>query len=363
MLGLSKGASDEDIKKAFRQMAKKYHPDLHPDDKDAEAKFKEVNEAYEVLSDPDKKAKYDQFGHAAFDQSGFGGGGFSGFDDIDLGDIFGSIFGGAFGGGASTRRNGPRRGQDLRVGVTVSFEEAAFGCEKEVSVSRIETCDECGGNGCEKGTTPERCSACGGTGTVTRQQRTPFGVMQTQSECSACGGTGKIIHQPCKKCKGQGLVRRNTKVKVKIPAGIDDGQSISMRGKGHAGLNGGGPGDLLIGVTVIPHPFFEREGNAVLYTLPISIVQAALGCEAEVPTLDGKVKYSVPEGTQHGTTFRLRGKGIPNLRGGGRGDEYVTVQVTVPTGLSSEQKELLKKLGDSLGEANTGKTKKKRKLL
>jgi len=365
ILGLNKGSSDDEIKKAFRQLAKKYHPDLNPGDKSAEARFKEVNEAYEVLSDADKRAKYDQFGHAGVDPnfgagSGFGGfGGFGGID-FDLGDIFGSIFGG---GSTSARsRNSPRKGERIHVEVGVAFEEAAFGVDKEVSVSRIETCDTCAGSGCKEGTTAERCANCHGTGNVTTQNRTPFGVMQSTSECPKCEGKGKIIHQPCQKCRGAGLVRRAKNIKVSVPAGIDDGQTISLRGQGSAGLNGGEPGDLYITVNVARHPLFTREGNAVLYDMSISIVQAALGAEVEVPTLDGKVKYNIPEGTQTGTVFRLRGKGVTNLRGGGRGDQFVTVKVEIPTGLTGEQKDLLRKFGETMSGGTAG-VKKKKKIL
>jgi molecular chaperone DnaJ len=365
VLGLSKGATDDEIKKAFRTHAKKYHPDVNPDNKDAEAHFKEVNEAYEVLSDSDKRAKYDQFGHAGVDPnfgagSGFGGfGGFGGMD-FDLGDIFGSIFGG---GGTSARsKNAPRKGERIQTVVTIAFEEAAFGVEKEVSVSRIETCDACTGSGCKEGTTAERCTNCNGTGTVTTQSRTPFGIMQSTADCPKCNGRGKIIHQPCQKCRGAGLVRRNKTIKVNVPAGIDDGQTISLRSQGSAGLNGGEPGDLYVTVNVARHQLFTREGNAVLFDMPISIVQASLGAEVEVPTLDGKVKYSIPEGTQNGTVFRLRGKGITNLRGGGRGDQFVTVKVEIPTGLTGEQKDLLRKFADTLGDGGAG-VKKKKKLL
>ena len=352
VLGLNKGASEEEIKKAYRRMAKQYHPDLHPGDKDAEAKFKEVNEAYDVLSDADKKSRYDQFGHAGVDPnfgagSGFGGG-FGGGMDFDLGDIFGSFFGGGFG-GSSRSKNAPRRGENIRIGVTVTFAEAAFGCEKTVTVSRVEKCDECSGSGCEKGTTAETCSNCNGTGTVVSQQRTPFGVMQTQCDCPRCGGSGKIIHQPCKTCRGAGYTRKQKKVTVKIPAGIDDGQTISLRGQGSVGLNGGPNGELLITVSVKPHEFFEREGSSVLCAMNISVTQAMLGCELEVPTLDGKVKYDVPAGTQSGTVFRLRGKGIPSLRGAGRGDQYVTVHVDIPKNLTAQQKELVKQLDEALG--------------
>ncbi len=362
VLGLSKSATGDEIKKAYRKLAKENHPDLHPDDKAAEARFKEINEAYEVLSDADKKSKYDQFGFAGVDPSygaGSGGAGFDGFGgmDFDLGDIFSSFFGGGAGGNARSR-NAPQRGESIRAHITVTFEEAAFGCEKEITVSRVEKCPDCGGNGCEKGTTPERCSNCGGTGTVRTQQRTPFGVMQSTSACPKCGGKGTIIHQPCHTCRGSGSVRIQKKISVSIPNGIDDGQTISLRGQGHAGVNGGQPGDLLITVSVKDHEIFSREGSSVYCTIPITMVQAALGCELEVPTLDGKVKYTVPEGTQSGTVFRLKGKGIPYLRGGGRGDQFVTVDVEIPKNLNTEQRELLVKLGKALGDKNFNQHKK-----
>ncbi len=362
VLGIQKGASDDEIKKAYRKMAKQYHPDLHPDDKECEAKFKEVNEAYEILSDPDKKARYDQYGHAGVDPNFGAGGGFGGgFDFSDLGDIFGSFFGGGFGGQSRQNRNAPRKGERVIADVSITFEEAAFGCKKEVQVSRIEQCDDCHGSGCADGTTAEVCSRCGGSGVVMSQQRTPFGVMQSQTECPNCRGKGKIIHQPCTKCKGAGLVRRNKKVTVDIPAGIDDGQSLNMRGQGHAGLNGGPSGDLYITVSVMPHEYFTRDGNSVLYEMPINFVQAALGAEIEVPTLDGKVKYTIPEGTQTESVFRLRGKGIPYLRGGGRGDQYVTVTVVTPENLTGEQKELLRQFGETLGEKQEKKSFKRKK--
>ena len=362
-LGLQKGATDDEIKKAFRQQAKKYHPDVNPGDKGAEARFKEVNEAYEVLSDSDKKARYDQYGHAGVDpnfSAGSGFGGFGGFGsmDFDLGDLFGSIFGG--GGSTSRNRNAPRKGDRIRAETTISFDEAAFGCEKDVTVSRVETCDGCSGTGCKAGTTSEKCANCSGRGTVTAQQRTPFGVMQSTAECPKCAGRGKIIHQPCEKCRGLGLVRRNRAIKVSIPAGIDNGQTISVRGQGSAGLNGGEAGDLFVTIIVMRHEFFEREDSSVLLSLPVTFVQAALGAELEVPTLDGKVKYTMPEGTQTGTVFRLRGKGIQNLRGPGRGDQFVTVKVTVPTKLNKEQKELLRKFAEAGGDIIDSKKKKKK---
>jgi len=364
-LGLSKGASDEEIKKAFRQQAKKFHPDVNPGNSKAEARFKEINEAYEVLSDSEKKARYDQFGHAGVDPN-FGGGspfggGFGGFGgmDFDLGDIFSSIFGG--GGSTSRNRNAPRKGERVRTGITITFEEAAFGCDKDLNIQRIEVCDDCTGSGCKQGTTAEKCANCNGSGVVTTQQRTPFGVMQSTADCPKCNGRGKIIHQPCDKCKGLGMVRRNRTVKVSIPGGIDNGQTISMRGQGNVGVNGGEPGDLFVTVSIKRHEYFERNGTSVLLSLPVTFVQAALGADLEVPTLDGKVKYSIPAGTQTGTVFRLKNKGIQNIRGSGRGDQYITVNVKVPTSLNNEQKDLLVKFADAGGEEiNNKKYKKKR---
>jgi len=368
-LGLKKDASEADIKKAFRQQAKKFHPDVNPGNSRAEARFKEINEAYEVLSDSDKKARYDQFGHAGVDPN-FGGGaggpfggggGFSGFGgmDFDLGDIFGSIFGG--GGGTTSRsRNTPRKGERVRVGLTITFEEAAFGCEKDVSIQRVEKCDDCSGTGCKKGTTAEKCSDCNGRGVVTSQQRTPFGVMQSTADCPKCNGRGKIIHQPCEKCKGLGMVRRNRTIKVKVPGGIDNGQTISLHGQGSAGVNGGEAGDLFVTVTIKRHELFERDGTSVLLNLQISFVQAALGAELEVQTLDGKVKYSIPAGTQTGTVFRLKNKGIQNLRGSGRGDQYITVNVVVPSSLNNEQKELLRRFAEAGGEVIDNKKRRKK---
>ena len=365
VLGVKKDATADEIKKAYRKLAKENHPDLHPGDKACEERFKEVNEAYEVLSDEEKRKKYDQFGHAAFDpNAGYGaggfGGGFGGFGDFgDLGDIFGSfgdIFG--FGGGGAQRSNpnAPRKGDNIRSSVSISFEEAAFGCEKEITIGRVEQCPDCKGTGCQPGTTPEVCPDCKGTGTVRTTQRTPFGMVQSTGACPKCKGTGKIIHQPCKTCRGMGMIRRQPKVKVTIPAGIDDGQAISQRGKGNAGANGGPAGDLLVSVIVRPHARFERDGNSVLLQQPISFAQAALGAEIEVPTLDGNVKMTVPEGTQPGATFRLRGKGIPYLRGSGRGDQFVTVDVVVPKNLTGSQKELLRQYAASTGELDGVKT-------
>ena len=355
VLGVSKSATQDEIKKAYRKIAKENHPDQHPGDKACEERFKEANEAYEVLSDADKRQKYDQFGHAAFDPSagyGAGGfGGFGGFDDIFGGGGFGDIFSSIFGGGAQTRNpNAPRRGDDVRATLNISFEEAAFGCEKEVTAPRIETCPDCKGTGCAPGTTAETCPDCHGSGTVRTTQRTPFGMAQSTGPCQKCRGSGKIIHQPCKTCRGMGKIRRNHKLTVKVPAGIDDGQAIPIPGCGNAGANGGPAGDLLVGVIVRPHPIFEREGTSVYMEQEISYAQAVLGAEVEVPTLDGKVKLTIPEGTQPGAVFRMRGRGIPSLRGGGRGDQFVSIKMGVPRNLTSSQKELLRQFAASRGE-------------
>ena len=362
VLGVSRGASEDEIKKAYKKMARKYHPDLNPGDKTAEEKFKEVNEAYEVLSDADKKARYDQYGHAGVDPN-FGAGGFGGgfdgsFDFGDLGDIFGSFFGGGFGGGRRTNPNAPQRGESIRMSIAISFEEAAFGCEKEVTVERYETCDTCHGSGCAPGTSPEVCSDCHGTGTVQVRRQTPMGVFATSSPCPKCGGKGRIIHQPCKDCRGSGMVRKKKTIQASIPAGIDNGQTISIRGQGNAGKNGGPAGDLLITITVRPHELFRREGTSVLCEAPITFTQAVLGAELEIPTIDGKVKYTLPEGTQSGTTFRLKGKGIPSINGRGRGDQYVTVYIETPKNLNKEQKEALKKFAETMGESNYEEQKK-----
>ena len=358
VLGVSKGASDDEIKKAYRKLAKKYHPDMNPGDKAAEAKFKEVNEAYSILSDSDKRARYDQFGHAGVDPNygaGGPGGGFGGFDmgDIDLGDIFGSFFGGGFGGfggSSSARRNGPQKGESLRASLTISFEEAAFGCEKEINLTRTEQCESCHGSGAEPGTTAETCPDCRGTGVVRVQQRTGGFAFSSTAPCTRCRGTGKIIHTPCKACGGNGSVKKTKRVTVSIPAGIDEGQAVSLRGQGNAGKNGGPAGDLIVGIHIRPHPQFQRDGTTVLYEQPVTFYQVVMGAELEIPTIDGKVKYNLPAGTQTGTTFRLRGKGIPELRGRGRGDQYVTIRIQVPTSLNSEQKEALRAFAEAMGE-------------
>ena len=358
VLGVAKGASDDEIKKAHRKLAKKYHPDLNRDNPEAAEKFKELNEAYEVLSDKDKRAKYDQFGFAGVDpnygagQGGFGGG-FGGFDMGDLGDIFGSFFGGGFGGSSSrSRRNAPQRGETIQQRIMLSFEEAAFGCEKEITINRTESCDECGGTGAEKGTSVETCSNCHGSGVVMQTQRTPLGMFQTQAACPNCRGTGKIIRKPCKKCGGTGKMRKSRTLKVKIPAGIDDGQSIQLRGQGNAGVNGGPSGDVIVTISIRPHPLFTRDGNNVICEIPISFPQAALGDTLQVPTIDGKVEYTIPEGTQTGTVFRLRGKGIQNVNGRGRGDQYVRVNIEVPTHLTDHQKHLLRDFEASTTDEN-----------
>ena len=361
VLGVSKNASEDEIKRAYKKLARKYHPDMNPGDKEAEEKFKEVNEANEVLSNPEKKAKYDQFGFAGVDpnygagQGGYGGAG--GFDFGDLGDIFGSFFGGGFGGGGRRNPNAPQRGESIRASLSVEFTEAAFGCEKSITIDRSEQCPTCKGKGCAPGTTPEVCTECHGTGTVTQAQRTPFGMMQSQTVCPKCRGKGQIIHQPCPDCRGAGAVRKRRTIQVNIPAGIDNGQTISLRGQGHSGKNGGPAGDLLITIMVRPHEIFRRDGTAVFCEAPITFTQAVLGGTLEIPTIDGKVKYDIPEGTQTGTVFRLRGKGIPVLNGRGRGDQYVTVNIETPRNLNREQKEALKKFSESLGEGNYEKHK------
>ena len=354
VLGVDKSASEDEIKKAYRKAAKQYHPDLHPGDKEAEEKFKEANEAYEVLSDAEKKAKYDRFGHAGVDPSyGAGQGGYGGFNgqgfDFDLGDIFSNIFGGGFGGGGSANPNAPQRGSDTQTSVTISFEEAAKGCEREVESNRIEVCDECHGSGAAAGTSPKTCPECNGRGQVTTSQRTPFGMFQTQKACSRCGGKGTIIDNPCKKCRGAGRVRRPAKITVKIPAGIDDRQTINARGQGNKGINGGPAGDLRVAVNVRPHPIFERDGYNVWVEMHVSYAAAALGCELQVPTLDGKVKYNIPAGTQSGDVFKLKGRGIQSLNNRGRGDQLVRVVVDVPRTLNAEQKRLLMELDKALG--------------
>ena len=356
-LGVNKGAGDDEIKKAYRQMAKKYHPDMNPGDAEAEKKFKEVNEAYEVLSDADKRAKYDQYGHAAFDpNSGFGGGGGFGGFDFDMGDIFSSFFGGGFGGGRSqSRANAPIAGDDIGLRVVLSFEEAAFGCKREVSYARVQKCGDCSGSGAKKGTSPEKCTKCGGRGTVTVQQRTAFGMMQSTKACPDCNGTGKIIKTPCENCRGKGYVKINKKLEVTIPAGIDDGQRIALRSQGNEGRNGGPAGDLIIQVSVRPHAIFERDGNDIYCEVPVSFAEAALGATIKIPTLEGQMDYEIPEGTQTGTVFTIKQKGINAVNSRSRGNLYVKVVVETPKSLNAEQKKLLRSFADSLGEKNSAK--------
>ncbi|MCR5353776.1 MAG: molecular chaperone DnaJ [Clostridiales bacterium] len=358
VLGVNKGASDDEIKKAYRQMAKKYHPDLNPGDKDAEQKFKEVNEAYSVLSDPDKKSKYDRFGHAGVDPNyGAGGAGFGGFSgmDFDVSDIFSSFFGGSF--GTSSRRNMPVQGEDREVRVNLTFEEAVFGCEKNIKFYRIEKCEDCGGTGAAKGTSPTTCPDCSGTGRVRAQQRTPFGVMQTQRTCDKCRGTGKIINTPCQTCSGKGYVRKQKNFTVTIPAGIDNGQSITLRGQGDIGQNGGPNGDLYVTVSVAKHSLFKRDGMNISYEIPITFSEAALGTKIQIPTLEGREDYTIPEGTQSGTVFTLKNRGVTEVRGTRRGNLSFKVNVEVPRNLSSKQKELLKAFADSCGEKNNIQSK------
>lgn len=339
-------------------MAKKLHPDVNPGDKQAEEKFKELNEAYETLSDPQKKARYDQFGH---EQPGMGGGGYSDFGGFGGGagfggfdDIFSAFFGG---GGGGAQRNGPVQGDDLRYEVTLTFEEAAKGCSKDINVTRHEECSACHGSGAKEGTHPQTCSACKGTGQVRVTQNTPFGRIQNVRTCDACRGTGKVIKDPCAKCAGQGQVRTTKRRSVKIPAGIDEGQVIRVSGQGEPGLRGGPPGDLQVLVRVKAHKYFVRKGNDMYCTVPISLTQAALGAEIDVPTLDSPVKYQVPEGTQPGTVFRVKGQGIPSLRSGNKGDLFIEINVEVPKKLTDKQKDLLRQFEGAM----TGKEYEQKK--
>ena len=371
MLGIGKNATDAEIKSAYRKLAKKYHPDLNPGNKEAEEKFKEVNEANDVLSDPQKRQRYDQFGFAGVDPNyaaanGGGAGGFGGgFGGVDLGDIFGDILGGGFGGGfsgfgggSSTRTaNAPRKGHDIQASVILTFEEAAHGCSKKITINRQDTCPDCGGTGAAKGTSPETCPDCGGRGYVVTQQRTPFGVMQSQQPCSHCGGRGTIIRNPCKTCRGTGKTAARKSLEINIPAGIDDDQNIALRGQGDAGSNGGPAGDVIVHVTVKADPMFERDGYDVTIHVPITFSQAVLGDDVEVPTVDGRIVQHIPEGTQSGTKFRLRGQGIQYLNGRGRGDQYVIVDVEIPKKVTRAQREALKAFEDSMKEDNYEKRK------
>ena len=360
ILGVSKTATNDEIKKAYRVLAKKYHPDLNPGDKEAEEKMKEVNQAYDVLSNEEKRARYDQFGPEGAEGMGGAGGFGGGFGGFDFGDIFGDIFGsfgGGFGGG-SARRNGPIPGDDLSQRVTISFEEAAFGCKKEIRYSKVEKCQTCGGSGCADGSSPKTCTKCNGMGQVRVQQRTPLGVIQTTKACDACGGTGKTIENPCKKCRGTGMGSVSKTLEVSIPAGIDNGQRISLRGMGNAGRNGGPAGDLYIAVVVRPHPVFTRDGYDIYCEIPITFPEAALGAEIRVPTLEGDTTFRIPEGTQTGTTFTLDGKGIPSVNGRGRGNLVFKVVVEVPRGMNEAQKDALRKFADACGKSNYSKKEK-----
>ena len=357
VLGLNKNAGEAEIKKAYRSMAKKYHPDVNPGNAEAEAKFKEVNEAYAVLSDADKKAKYDQFGHAAFDPAAGGGAGFEGgFDFGDLGDIFGSFFGGGFGGSSQRNRNAPMRGEDVGARVTITFEEAAFGVKKDVSFNRVQKCDDCGGSGAKKGTSAETCRVCGGSGQRRITQRLGGMAFQSTATCDSCRGTGKIIKDPCTNCRGTGYIKVNKKLSVSIPAGIDDGERIALRGQGCDGRNGGPAGDLIITVIVKRHAIFERDGYNLYCEVPLTVAEATLGAEIDVPTLEGNIKYTIPEGTQPGTTFTIRQKGLPYINNQNRkGDLIFTVNVEIPKSLSEKQKEHMRAFADACGDSNYSK--------
>ncbi|NFA60523.1 molecular chaperone DnaJ [Clostridium sporogenes] len=360
LLGLEKGANEEDIKKAFRKLAIKYHPDKNKGNKEAEEKFKEINEAYQVLSDPQKKAQYDQFGTTDFNGAGgFDSSGFGGFDFSDMGgfgDIFDSFFGGGFSSGGR-RKNGPQRGADIETTINLTFEEAVFGAEKEISVNKHENCDNCNGTGAKPGTSPKTCDKCGGTGRIRIQKNTILGSMVTETSCDKCGGSGKVIENPCNKCHGKGKIRKNKNIKVKIPAGVDTGNVIPLRGQGEPGNNGGPTGDLYINIRVASHPIFKRKGFDVYIEKHISFAQAALGVEIKVPTVDGEVKYEVPAGTQPGTVFRLKGKGVPRINSTARGNQYVTIIVDIPKKLNSKQKEALTMYIEASGETVEGKEK------
>ncbi|MCL1881585.1 MAG: molecular chaperone DnaJ [Oscillospiraceae bacterium] len=365
VLGLKKGASDDEIKKAFRQQAKKYHPDLNPDNPDAEKNFKEVNEANEVLSDPQKRQKYDAYGHAGVDPSYGGGGaggfgGFSGFGggaqdiNIDLGDIFDNLFGG----GGSSRRNASakeQQGADISVKLEVSFMDACKGVNREIEINRHEPCDTCKGSGAKPGTNPVTCSECSGSGRVRYQQRTLFGISQSIAPCQRCGGKGKLVESPCTACSGHGRIQKKVKIPVTVPAGIDDGQILCVRGEGHTGAGGGSRGDLNAHIVIRNDTVFKRDGFDIYCEIPLTYSQAALGAEIEVPTIDGSVTLTIPEGTQPDTVFRLRGKGIQRLRREGRGDAKVSVSIEVPKNLTKHQKDLLKKLDEAMTDKNFAK--------
>ena len=356
VLGVPKSAGEAELKKAYRQVAKKYHPDLNPDNKEAEAKFKEANEAYEVLSDPQKKQQYDNFGHAAFENNGGGGYGAGGYSDFGgFSDIFESFFGGGFGGSSSgARRNGPQKGQDLQKSITLTFKEAAFGVTKNISVLKYEKCEDCGGTGAKKGTTAETCSVCKGSGEVRQTQRTPFGNFSSSAPCSHCGGTGKLIKEPCRTCGASGKVRKTKNLDINFPKGIDHGQTLTVRGEGEPGLRGGPNGDLYVTVSISKDKVFTREGFDVYVEIPLTFAEAALGAKVIVPTIDEKVELTIPEGTQHGSKFVLKGKGIPHLRGNGRGTQYIIAKIEIPKKLSAKQKELLRQFDKSCDSGNHG---------
>ena len=358
VLGVERGASDDDIKRAFRKLAKQYHPDMNDGDKDSEAKFKEVNEAYEVLSDGEKRARYDQFGHAGTQPGGGFDGGFGQGDFGDLGDIFDMFTGGMFGGRSASRRTGPQQGANLQYDLSLTFEEAAFGVEKEISFQREDNCDTCGGTGAKPGTSRKTCPTCGGRGQVTSDVRTPLGTMRSSRPCPDCHGEGSKVESPCLDCNGRGHVRKRRTLKVKVPAGIDNDQRISIRGEGEAGERGGPHGDLFVRVTVRPHKLFRREGFDLRYEMPITFSQAALGDKVEVPTLEGPVALNIPEGTQPETTFRLEGRGIQRLQGRGKGDLFIKVKLEVPQKLDPKQKDLLKQFESSLNGKNHYKERK-----
>lgn len=368
VLGVDRNADDATIKKAYRNLAKKYHPDMHPGDKECEAKFKEASEAYAILSDAEKRRQYDQFGHAAFD-GGAGGAGAGGFDfsSMDMGDIFGDIFGDFFGGGSSRRRgpsNGPQQGASVRAGIRITFDEAMKGCEKDLDINLKDPCTTCNGTGAKPGTSPETCSKCGGTGQVVYTQQSFLGMVRNVQPCPDCRGTGKIIREKCPDCYGNGYVTNRKKIQVTVPAGIDNGQSIRIRGKGEPGVNGGERGDLLVEVGVSRSPYFERQDMDLYSSMKISFAQAAIGGDIRVKTIDGDVLFNIKPGTQPNTRIRLRGKGVPSLRSAGvRGDQYTTLQVEVPARLNREQEEALRAFdavtGNSLGGEKGEKTKKK----
>lgn len=357
VLGVDKNADDDTLKKAYRSLARKYHPDLHPGDKECEEKFKELSEAYEVLSDPDKKSTYDRFGHAGLDPNYGGGGmggGMGGFGDVS--DIFENLFGGVFGGGmASSNANAPRQGKDVNVGINISFMDACNGKREEIKIQHMEGCPDCHGTGSAGGSNAELCRDCQGRGVVKVNRRTPFGVISQTDTCPKCNGKGKVITNPCGKCRGVGRVRVPKTVMVDIPAGIDNGQTLRVGGQGDCGINGGPSGNLNVNIKVRPHPLFQRDGFDVHCEIPITYTQACLGDEITVPTIDGSVKYNIGEGTQTGTVFRLKGKGIRKLRRTDNGDQYVRVVVEVPKNLSKHQKEMLQEFEKSLSEKNYAK--------